>query len=787
MKMRAGFLSTCAASALVIGMGCASPVLAADKMVTKAPAAEPVQWWYDGFAEIGGRAYLNHPDKTKLGRFLRYEDFRPGVFGNFYFGAHRTGPDPLDITAWGKNVGWDDQAFELNLSKPGAYYLTFGWDETPHVYSKDAKTTFGPIGGNVLSTVIYPTSSLLDAQNTVNANSSIFDLGFRRDTASAKGRWTPNDNWDITADYSHLHRDGTQPLSAITFVSTGTGTGSPRNASIQLPKPVDDTTQNGNIKAEYAGTSPWGKSFNVALGYGLSLYNNNVGCGAAPLAGTSAPTSTSCLTFQNPWTSTDPLNGKSALWNRYALWPDNKAQNFSASAGVGLPFNSRYMGTVQYTIMTQDDPFLPSNITAGSVATLPRSSLGGDARTTLSNNVLNTQITSNLTSTLRYRYYDYHSNHSPMTITGLCNRPDTTYACTAEETAYPINFTKQNASGELVYRPWKWLDVGGIYEWERWRHEYNGATDVVTGVTESSFETVTNENAVKGFFDAKWGWSTLRTSVRYGERRFDGDYINATASHNNMRTVDLQDRNSTVVKSSWDINVTDTVSFTPTGGYRLDDYPADGINTVGISRYQSWNAGADISWRINPSLAVYVSYMHENGARDTFQNITSSSSTPVNERNVSRQVYHTRDLNDVFIVGGKFTVIPAKLFLNATYTYSKGTSRWGSECGPTGVCNPNPIPNYPDTHNTNQRIDASAKYMLDPTSFLRNAGFLQPYVKARVIWERNSNDSWQNIEQQLGWAIPGATDATLLKAVFLGMSNPNYDVVVGMLSFGVKW
>ena len=53
------------------------------------------------------------------------------------------------------------------------------------------------------------------------------------------------------------------------------------------------------------------------------------------------------------------------------------------------------------------------SIRLGTPAALPRSSLGGDARTMLSNNVLNTQITSDLTSTLRYRYYDYHSNTEP--------------------------------------------------------------------------------------------------------------------------------------------------------------------------------------------------------------------------------------------------------------------------------------------------------------------------------------------------------------------------------------
>ncbi len=175
MQMRAGLLVTCAASALAIGLGFASTVLAADTMPTKAPIAVAPVWWYEGYAEIGGRAYLNDPDRSKLGRFYRYEDWSPGVFGNFFAGAHRTGPDPLDIEAWGKNIGWNDQAFGLDIYKPGTYYLTFGWDETPHNYCFDAKTTFGPIGGNVLSTPTYPfppTGLPMPAFNTSTSGSA---------------------------------------------------------------------------------------------------------------------------------------------------------------------------------------------------------------------------------------------------------------------------------------------------------------------------------------------------------------------------------------------------------------------------------------------------------------------------------------------------------------------------------------------------------------------------------------------------------------------------------------
>jgi len=216
MKMRAGFLATCAASALVIGIGFASPALAADKMVTKAPAAEPVQWWYEGFVEVGGRMYLNNPDKTKLGKFYEYRDLRPGVFGDFYIAAHRT--NPIDIALWGTNVGWDDQAFGLDLAKPGTYYLTLGGTR-PRTSS--AKMPGRPIvaamccrrrpflpswrGAAAAGHAIchYPNAAF------ANANSRIFDLKYRRDTASAQFRWTPTDNWDVNVDYSHMHREGT--------------------------------------------------------------------------------------------------------------------------------------------------------------------------------------------------------------------------------------------------------------------------------------------------------------------------------------------------------------------------------------------------------------------------------------------------------------------------------------------------------------------------------------------------------------------------------------------------
>ena len=747
MNGRAGLFATCAA--LVIGVGLASPAFAGEKASPMAAADDPV-WWYDGYAEVGGRFDLNSPNKTTLGKFYEYRDLQPGVFGNFFFGAHRSG-GLFDVDVWGKNVGWDDQAYGIDLARPGAYYLTFGWDQTPHLFAKNAKTTFGPLGSSVLSTAYYgappPTAA---TQAFVSSQSTMFDLGFRRDTASAQFRWTPTDNVDVNGGYSHMHREGLQALNAVSFTTPAGGRG-PTRDPLELPKPVDDTTQNGNIKGEYAGTTPWGKPFNVALGYGISVYENDV----------------ESLTFQNPWNGVN--SGTFPLWNRYALDPDNQAQMFSLSGGVGLPWNSRYMGTFQYSIMTQDDPFLPSTINpAVAPATLTAASLNGDARTTLSNNVLTTDITPTLKSILRYRYYDYHSRQMPITITGLFANPDTNSGAEAPLTTTPLNFTKQNASADLVWRALNWLTVGPGYAWERWKRGKYSDTPA------------TNENIVKAFADANWGWSTLRTSLQYSQRRYEAPYIVVTANNSTAyRVKEYADRDRWKGMASWAIQVTDNVSFTPNGGIRHDDYLTDpfrgpGNSEIGLLNDHTWNAGADLAWTANHSVAFYLSYMHEDGYRQVYEN----GSTPT----LNMQ---TRDKIDTFIVGGKITLIPEKLFLDTNYTFSRSTSVWTSNCTVYGCLN-TPQPVFPVAHNTLNRLDAQLKYMLDE-AVTRSAGIMgQAFVKLRVLWEKNKTDNWQPVSQQLGWAVNPA-DATMSRAVFLATGNPNYDVVLGQVSVGLKW
>jgi MtrB/PioB family decaheme-associated outer membrane protein len=788
MKIWVGLLATCAASAVAIGLGLPGPARAADAW------ANPV-WWSEGFAEVGGRIDLNNPDKTTLGKFYEYRDLRPGVFGNFYTAWHRNN-DPYDIEIWGKDIGWDDQAFGLDLTSPGSYYLTFGWDETPHVYSRNAKTLYDGVGGNNL-TIPSSVSSALNgtitvpcgggstcpssaAQAIIDANSRTINLAIRRDTASVQGRWTPNDDWDVYASYSHMHRHGTQALGAVSFSGPRTNStgGDPRanRSTFEIPRPIDDTTQNAELKAEYSGSTTWGKRFNVALAGNLSIYDN----------------SDPYVIFQNPW-NPSPGAGNRPLNNLYSLEPNNQAQSFAISGGMGLPMNSRYMGTFQYTHMQVDNATLPWTINP-FVPMVSYTTPNRNANTLLWNNVLHTDITSDLKSTLRYRYYDYSTgDRNPALVFPIWyDSPDTNTGAVDDEieTRYPRNFSKQNADAELVWRAAKWLSVGAAYDWERWsRGQYRDAP-------------TTNENSGKIFADSQWGWSTVRASFLYGQRRYD--YYNfppeAGGTTDGFRQRDLANRNRYKGQFSWAIVVNNMITVTPNGGFLDDDYQTN-FNyfyptEAGIKKAQSWNAGADLTLNISPDWSLFFSYNYENGIRQVIER-GSNAGDPTTFDDLS---VNTTDGINTFIIGSKLTIIPNRLYLDANFTYMKSTSQWNLGCTPAGcrygappVTAPNPpgLATYADIHNTLTRLDVQAKYMLGGWAGKAKAyvpGTVETYVKARVLWERNENDSWQGLQNQFGLLVnPLNNNATTTYSIWMGTGNPNYDVVLGMLSFGANW
>lgn len=758
-------------------------------------------WWSHGYVEAGGRFFLNNPQKNgvnsqggqSLAKFYEYRDLRPGPFVNGRVSAG-TNDGLYQIDIYGKNVGYDDQRLGLDASKAGEHYFNFQWDETPHLYSNSAQTIYNGVGTNQLtlpaglSATLYgycnPCAGNLTAAQAANVQAKLnqnlhqTDIGIRRDTASVEYRWTPTTEWDIQVNYDHMHRSGTQVDNVVWQ--------SPSGVMSQVPKPVDDTTQNYGINGEYAGTSPWGQKFNFKLGYAGSTYTDGY----------------DSYTIDNPFclnATTCARGSGTASSALMSLWPSNQANGFSATLGADLPAKSRYMGTFAYTMMRQNQAFLPftnnpntgvviNGQPAASLAALPASSLNGAINTVLSNNVVTTQITPDLKSKMSYRYYDYQ-NDTPELYFSNWILTDSSSAAATSATYAPVRslsvaYTKQNGDAELNWRPERQWNLGAGYVFER--YDWTRA-DV----------DVTNEHGGKAYIDWKpWIWLTARASMLYSERRYDNYNANVnfgsfqfvnfgnTQQSTAMRAFYLNDRNRNKGQFSVAVDVLRNLTITPTFGY-LDDVYNIPAGDVGLTRNQSWVSGVDISYVISPGTTLLFSYTNE----QALQNLRSTGATAGGALTAANTYSSPiRDQINTFIGTLNYAAIPDKLDLKFAYTLSLSKSHqavyFDNGTQPGAGAN---YSQYPDVRSTWQRFEASAKYTFDKEQVQALGWTSKVFAKLTYAWERNSVDNWQNDVMQTYMYTATAPGNAYGFQTWLAYDNPNYNVHMLMASLGFKW
>jgi MtrB/PioB family decaheme-associated outer membrane protein len=804
-----------------------SPAFAADMPVKAMPAGEPIPfWWFHGEVEAGGRFFANDPNRSgiasqgqkSLGKYYEYSSIKPGPFGNGWLSVG-TSDGLYKYDVWGKNVGYSDQRFEAGASKAGEFYFTGVWDETPHIYSTNAQTLYSGLGTGALTlpaglsntlfndagcvrvagkqptgcTAGNPTAAqVANIQRDITNNLYTTDIGIRRDTAAGAIRWTPTDAWDVNLDYSHMHRTGTQ-VEGVVF---GPGTS---GVVAQVPKPVDDTTQNFGINGEYKGTSPWGKNFTFKLAYGGSVYQE----------------SRESYTVQNPFcataTGTSPgecaRNGSpSSPLALMTLWPDNSAHGFSSTIGADLPAKSRYMGTVAYTMMRQNQNFVPTIspliftdaalTVLGAPPGLPASSLNGAINTFLSNNVVTTQITPELKSKLSYRYYDY-DNNTPELLFNDWTLTDIRSANTATATYAPVNsismsYNKQNAGAELVWSPTRQWNIGAGYGFERYKWTRADAD-------------VTNENSGKVFADWKpWSWLTSRASWVVSDRQYNNydyrAYVGnfqwadpgcqtaagcSTQYSTAMRQFYLDNRQRNVAKYSLAVDVMRGLTLTPTLGYQDDDYQISATQ-AGLMRSQSIKTGIELAYLVNPSTTVLLAYMNEQ-YRQNLKYTTAAGDGAVTPANT----WHTDIRDNVNTIMGavNWAAIPDKLDFRLSYTMS--LSQEGqpitSDTGAVPAAGSGAVGTggqFPDTKGQWSRLEALAKYTFDKER-VRAMGFNgEAFAKLRYVWERNSVN---NYDQDIMQAYMNPLINNTGFMTWMAYNNPNYDVHLIGASLGLRW
>jgi hypothetical protein len=856
MNSKSGRLAALAATLL---SGCAwvvAPAAFAAELVVPppepvVPVAVEVPWWTHGYIELGGRGFLNDPDRSginsfggrSLAKFYEYSSIKPGPFSYDWFAAG-TADGVYQIDSWARNVGYSDQQYGVYGSQAGEQYIGIVWDQTPHVRSTSALTLYNGVGTNTLTLppglsnrlfgeagcggggAVAPTgcpsgnaitaATAATIQQDILNNLHQTDLGIRRDTAEVEYRWTPTDAWDIRTNYSHMRRTGTQ-IDGVVFDPQTNG------VRVDAPKPVADTTQNYGASAEYAGTWAWDKKFNIKVAYSGSTYTDDY----------------NFYTVEDPFCKNGSLNPTCAYSGSNAtasapvalmsLWPNNQAHGMSTTIGADLPFTSRYMGTVSYTNMRQNDQLLPFTLTpfspvgawsnnpggvpgipqnwcplpthptctaalagtipVNSLAALPVQSLNGNINTVLSNNVVTTQLTPDLKLKTSYRYYMF-DNDTPEIRFNDWILTDSISANSRNEAYAPVqtfsmSYIKQNAGEELTWRPTREWNIGVAYGFER--YDYVRA-----------YVNATNENSAKFYMDWKpVGWITARGSVTESARRYeDYNYLayvgywqwptpaainNATQISPAYRGFLYDNRNRTIAKGQVAIDIFHNVTLTPNVVFQDDRYLLDPSREVGLNRYKTVGAGVDLNWIFGPGTRLLLSYMNERRN----QSITSAgTAVPPFAANAW---YNTEivDVVHTFIAG---VTQPITNALDLTLTY---TCVMESNTQPVVFANGTATANaattggqYPDVRTLFQRLEAIAKYTFDE-GWVHQMG-LSGKVVARLhyIWERNHVQNWQ-IDEVLPYTFPLVGNTGYMQ--WMAWDNPNYNVQVLAGSLAFTW
>jgi MtrB/PioB family decaheme-associated outer membrane protein len=773
---------------------------------TEFPPPAPPGWWYHYYVEAGARAFLNNPQRDgvaafggqSLAKYYEYSTIKPGPFLD---GWASTGSNDglYQINAWANNVGYSDQQYQLDASKAGEHYVSIGWDQIPHLYSTSAQTFYNGLGSTSLTLPpglsnqffndagctpgpagcgfpITPANAA-KLQQDITSSTHQSDIGIRRDTVSVDYRYTPNDHWDLRAGYASTRRTGTQPDAVLFSPSTA-------GVRVDVPKPVADTTQNYGASGEYAGTSFWNQKFNVKVAYAGSTYTDDA----------------SAYTVENPFCPSGAVNvvcapsfSPSAPTALMSSWPNNQANGASMTAGVDLPYNSRYMGTVAYTNMRQNQPFLPFTLTpfsttggvptgwggtpgipVTSVAALPAQSLNGNINTLLVNNVITTQVTPDLKIKTSYRFYDF-DNGSPeikfadwMLVDAVSAK--SFFAPLAPVQSISISYNKQNVGSEINWRPSNEWNLGAMYGFERYDWV---RTDVNS----------TQENSGKAYVD--WrpiDWVTARASVLASERRYDsynylafvglaqwpnGDEVTRYSTAYRQFMFDNRDRLR--AQASIAVDVFDNITMTPTVSIRDDEYHLDPATEVGLNSDKAISAGVEVAWVAGPDTKFVMSYM-----RDHQEQLISSAGQAVPP--FPPTAYYTANVVDTihtYLFGITHALIPNKLDVELTYRFVfENNSQpliFANGTGPSAATGGQ----FPDVTNTYQRLEAMAKYTFDD-DFVRSMGWNgKVTARLRYAWENNRVTNWQ-IDPMKTYMYSVTTNAGYM--TWLAWDNPNFNV-----------
>jgi MtrB/PioB family decaheme-associated outer membrane protein len=563
--------------------------------------------------------------------------------------------------------------------------------------------------------------------------------------------------------------------------------------TLELPAPVSYSTQNFSASAQYVGRLTPERHWSLSLAYNGSIFHNDL----------------DSFTFDNPFRLSAPAGANTANEGRNSLPPSNESHRYTLTGAIDLPFSSRYVGTVSYSLMRQNEQFLPftinptilsSIVTNGlpvgtpmtNLGLLPAQSLNGEIEELLIDNLLTMRFGPHLTGTARLRHLDVQNN-TPLLFFPEYVRADGARQNDDRQNYRPA-YARTTASLDLNWRPSTAWSFGFNSGWERYDRDNRDAD-------------VTDEYTGRLFMDASpesLPWLHLRASVLQAQRRYENyDALNNVGiigypavgagfqQNPLLRKFDMADRDRTRVDGSAEFAFDSGLVITPSMSWRMDEYGDNLANggELGLKHESYWNAGIEAAYPLNDSVNLTVSYLREEYDRD----IVNRQRGGVGSTGIACPAVNTTgspncnwgsaivDGVDTIFANGQF-ILSSNLELNLDATYSHTTN--ATDTFALGSSLVTSVPQFPDVTDTYQRIAATLKYNVGQELAQRLGWGGELTTELGYAYERNEMTNWAT-ESMTPYMI--ALDTGANRSLFLDALNPNYEAHIVTLSLGFKW
>jgi MtrB/PioB family decaheme-associated outer membrane protein len=338
---------------------------------------------FGGQIDVGLRGTI-YTDNSDEARYQRYRDLRNGAVADYFRASKDTGT--WSFHAQADHIGYRDQRYRADYSRPGKLHVTFEFNQIPLFYSTDTATPYVNAGGGVLTLPDVTQNAIQNGQAKLADYVPIspqFDLMSKRSITDVHLLYNASHSVDLSVDFRNTEKKGQQQWDGTFGFSN----------AVDFPVPVDTNTAQLGVAAEWMN-----ERADVRVGYDGSYFRN----------------SNQVITWDNPLRLTDDGAGAGPGQGREALWPNSNQNDGFVSGFMRLPRRSVATAYVSLGDWTQDQTLIP--FTANSALASPaldRPTADAKAHVTATAFSFNTRAIEHVALNVRFRTYDFN-NETPI-------------------------------------------------------------------------------------------------------------------------------------------------------------------------------------------------------------------------------------------------------------------------------------------------------------------------------------------------------------------------------------